>query len=366
MQYHDILRDYLREYAVPAMLEQGWAFKAAKLYGWQKAQRGPEYHVDQPLRTHIMNGLYAITRLLEYLKSNGYYRISETEFKRLLVLYTMHDAYKDFELANTRMGNSDFSIPLRELDKLLERMRLRQFVSVKAEDIRAASVSLQSPKVADLSSCTPGITHLLTLVHLADAFASQQTARDCKTAENRLREITRSDAITAGQNERMSRRIGNAAPTDDTKPPLAFYYHELDEYRGLSTLLIHQATEQALDKYGLYPILYFANAILYLGSEGKEIDATELRGKIAVNLFAQIRQEANPESFTIAKQGLKYGQNLKYRKDAYLFSTLNDLIKAIQEYSLARKPVGFVGKVVTKGSSANNFHIRGKPGIIKE
>ena len=194
MQYHNILRDYLREYAVPAMLEQGWAFKAAKLFGWQKAQRGPAYHVDQPLRTHIINGLYALTRLLEYLKSNAYYHISETEFKRFLVLFTMHDAYKDFELANTRMGNSDFSIPLKELDKLLERMRLRQFVSVKAEDIRAASVSLQSPKVADLSSCTPGITHLLTLVHLADAFASQQTARDCKTAENRLREITSGSA----------------------------------------------------------------------------------------------------------------------------------------------------------------------------
>ena len=173
MQYHNILRDYLRDYAIPAMLEQGWAFKPAKLYGWQYAQRGPEYHVDQPLRTHIINGLYALTRVLEYLKNKEYYHISETEFKRTLVLYTMHDAYKDFEIASTRMGKSDFSIPLVELDKLLERMRLRQFVHLKSEDIRAASVSLQSPKVADLSSCTPGISHLLTLVHLADAFASQ-------------------------------------------------------------------------------------------------------------------------------------------------------------------------------------------------
>src|SRR5258707_12660848 len=106
MQYHDILRDYLREYAVPAMLEQGWAFKAAKLYGWQKAQRGPEYHVDQPLRTHIMNGLYAITRLLAYLKSNGYYRISDTEINRLLVLYTMPVAYDVLLLANTCIVNS--------------------------------------------------------------------------------------------------------------------------------------------------------------------------------------------------------------------------------------------------------------------
>src|SRR5947209_3447840 len=208
MQYHNILRDYLRDYAIPAMLEQGWAFKAAKLYGWQYAQRGPEYHVDQPLRTHIINGLYALTRILEYLKERGYYRLSDTEFKRTLVLYTMHDAYKDFEIANTRTGNSDYSIPLAELDKLVEQMHLRQFVHVKAEDIRAASVSLQSPKVADLSSCAPGISHLLTLVHLADAFASQQTARDYKTAENRLRELITDDAVTVSQRERMSKRLG--------------------------------------------------------------------------------------------------------------------------------------------------------------
>src|SRR6266566_3262272 len=260
----------------------------------------------------------------------------------------MHDAYKDFEIASSRMGRSDFSIPLVELDKLLERMRLRQFVHVKAEDIRAASVSLQSPKVADLSSCTPGISHLLTLVHLADAYASQQTARDYKTAENRLRELTRKDAVTARQDERMSKRTGIPAQTYNAKPPLALYYHELDDYRGLSTLLIHQATEQVLDKFDLYPILYFANGILYLGQEGKDLNAKELLGIIATNLFALITQEASNESFTVAKQGLKYGQNLKFRKDTYLFSPLSYLIKAVQEYPLAKKAAGFVSKVVDK------------------
>ncbi len=229
MQYHNILRDYLGRYAIPAMLEQGWAFKPAKSYGWQQAQRGSEYHVDQPLRTHIINGLYALTRVLEYLNNKGYYRISETEFRRTLVLYTMHDAYKDIELAHTRMGNSDFSIPLAELDKLLERMGLREFIYVKAEDIRAASVSLLSPKIGDLSSCTPGISRLLTLVHLADAFASQQTARDYKTAENRLCELITDDALTASQRERMSKRLGISTQSIETKPPLALYYHELVE-----------------------------------------------------------------------------------------------------------------------------------------
>src|SRR5258706_16268470 len=97
MQYHNILREYLRDYALPAMLDLGWAFKAAKSYGWKGAQR-PEYQIDQPLRTHILNGLYSLTRLLEYLQVNGYYRISEQEFKQFLVLYNLHDAYKDSDL----------------------------------------------------------------------------------------------------------------------------------------------------------------------------------------------------------------------------------------------------------------------------
>src|SRR6185312_9713762 len=141
------------------------------------------------LRTHILNGLYAATRVFEYLDANGYYRISEKNFRRFLMLYTWHDAYKDGDLASTRTDRSDFSISLDALNNLIERFHLRDFVEVKAEDLRAASISLQSPKVADLSSCTPGISHILTLVHLADAFASQQTASDCKTAENRIREI---------------------------------------------------------------------------------------------------------------------------------------------------------------------------------
>lgn len=355
MQYHNILRDYLREYAIPAMLEQGWAFKPAKSYGWEKAQRGPEYHVDQPLRTHILNGLYALTRVLEYLKEKGYYHISENDYKRTLVLYTMHDAYKDFELASTRMGSSDFGIPLAELDKLLERMRLRQFVPVKAEDIRAASVALQSHKVADLSSCSPGITHLLTLVHLADALASQQTARDCKTAENRLRELIRSEAITLRQDERTSKRTGISVQSNNVDLSLSFYFHELDDYRGLSTLLIHYATEHVLDGLSLYPILYFANGILYLGPAQMEADAQKLRERIATALFEQMRQEVGEQSYSVAEQALNYGQGLKFSKDVYLFSSLNDLVKAVSNYQLTQKPAGFVGKVIDKRVSRRKY-----------
>src|SRR5579883_2928889 len=87
---------------------------------------------------------YALTRLLQYLADQGYYRMREEQFKRTLVLYTLHDAYKDSTLAKTRRGSSEFDVPLSELEALIERMGLRDFAYVTAEDIRAASVSLLS------------------------------------------------------------------------------------------------------------------------------------------------------------------------------------------------------------------------------
>lgn len=346
MQYHNILRDYLRDYALPAMLDLGWAFKAAKSYGWKGAQR-PEYQIDQPLRTHILNGLYGLTRLLEYLQARNYYHISDGDFKRALVLYTLHDAYKDNDLARRRTGTSDFSVPLEAIEELLDQTRLRPFVAMKAEDIRAAMVSLLSDKVADFSATTPGTSRLLTLVHLADAFASQQTARDCKTAENRLSEITRHDAVTARQEQRLSTRLGIDTQADETRPALKFYYHELDEYRGLSTLLIHQATEEILSKLGLYPLLYYANGILYVGPEGIVANTDDLCAKVTTLLFTKIRAEAQPRSLSVAKDACDPRKGMKIEKYAYLFCSLQTLFDAVRDVTRSGNVTGFVSKTVT-------------------
>lgn len=335
-QYHRILREYLHDFAIPAMLKEGWWFKAAKSFGWQKAARGADFHVDQPLRTHILNGLYALTRTLEYLEKRDYYRLSDDDFKRTLVLYSMHDAYKDSDLARWRIGTSDFDIPLAALNDLLGRMKLRKFVPIKAEDLRAASVALLSPKVADISACTSGITRLLTLVHLADSFASQQTARDYTSAENRLREVSRDEATRNRNYSRISQRLGESPSEEDSHPELALYYHELDDYRGLSTLLIHQTAEEELTPFGLYPILYFANGILYVGPAKVDIDVEGVRTKVASRLFTKIRQEGGEEKLTIAKEACDPRKGMKIEKYAYLFCTLEHLLDAV----IVKTPLG--------------------------
>ncbi|HEY0753926.1 MAG TPA: type I-D CRISPR-associated protein Cas10d/Csc3 [Ktedonobacteraceae bacterium] len=358
VQYHRILREYLDGYAISAMLREGWWFKAAKSYGWKQAARGADFHVDQPLRTHILNGLYALTRTLEYLEKQGYYTLSAVDFKRVLVLYSMHDAYKDSELAHWRVGTSDFDIPLVALNDLLQRMKLGEFVAVKPEDLRAASVALLSPKVADIAACTSGITRLLTLVHLADSFASQQTARDYTTTENRLRELSRDEATRNRNYSRISQRLSEAPVTaEESHPALALYYHELDDYRGLSTLLIHQATEEELAPFGLHPILYFANALLYIGPANIEIDVEKVRTRVATRLFAKIRREAQDESLTVAKLACVYDKGItQFKEYAYLFCSFDTLLKAaVEKIHAPQKATGFLRKKIVSRVDKNKY-----------
>jgi hypothetical protein len=117
-------------------------------------------------------------------------------------------------------------------------------------------------------------------------------------------------------------------PADETRPALKFYYHELDEYRGLSTLLIHQATEEVLSKLGLYPLLYYANGILYVGPEGIGANTDDLCAKITTLLFTKIRAEAQPRSLSVAKDACDPRKGMKIEKYAYLFCSLQTLFDA--------------------------------------
>jgi hypothetical protein len=359
------LQDYLDNYAMPAMLGQDWATELAKSIDYQDAQRAG-YHIDQSLRTHIVNGLFAITHLLEYLGQRKYYHLNDAAFKRLLVLYTLHDAYKDQWIKRHQMGKSDFSIPLARLEQLIEDMGLRRFVpDLTAAEARAASVALLSHAVGDLSDCPPATSKLLTPLHLVDSLASQQTARDCRTTNNYLHKLIATTDQNSSQTARLAARTGKTVTPTEARPGLAFYYHELDDYRGLSTLLIHQATADALAaRLDLYPILYFANGTLYLGPAGAQDDLPALREEIRTRVFALLKEQAGNESVRIAKDALKYGQGLKFSKYVYLFSGVSDLLGAVMDRGLPKDPRNFASNVIAKRvdkkkyDSADEFYTR--------
>jgi len=348
MRYYPKLRDFVRDYALAAMLALGWAHKTAKSIDWP-GNRRVNYHIDQSLRTHILNALYDVTGVLQYLEDNGYYHLNEDYYRRLLVLVTMHDLYKDPDVAQTCMDGSQYSIPLEEIERVLDATHLRDFAPVKAEDIRAIMISQLSPRVGDFSATTPGTLYLCDFVHLADALSSQQTARDLQTTKNYLQKILHSseEDLGARTQQRMSARTGIPLEPIVKTTPLSFWYHELDDFRGLSTGEIHQATEHALCAYGLHPLLHFANGLLYLDPDPGAVDIADLLHKIIDQLFAHIKEEARPYPRTIARLACdrsKGAATLTFKKFAYLFIGAEELLEAAQDEKLPKKAAGFFSR----------------------
>src|SRR5438552_100743 len=115
--YRAILQDFLDRHALPAMLRRGWTLEMGKDPDYAGNLR-QDFHVEQPLRTHILNGLYAITRVLEYLDQGDHYRLGRDDFKRVLALYALHDVYKERKTGAKKLPGSEYAIPLPDLEEL--------------------------------------------------------------------------------------------------------------------------------------------------------------------------------------------------------------------------------------------------------
>src|SRR5436305_1758554 len=94
--YSAILQEYFNgENSIAAkMLNRGYLTKPAKTAGFE-GKRGKDYFTDQSLYVHLVNGVFAVTRLLSYLAQAGLYQLMEKEYRTVLAIYTMHDLHKD-------------------------------------------------------------------------------------------------------------------------------------------------------------------------------------------------------------------------------------------------------------------------------
>src|SRR3954449_7046796 len=89
--YHKILGRLLADGLLNRMVDRGWATLPAKTAGYEHGRRGPESYADQPMRTHILNGLFGLTRLVTYLARKGLYAPSTEDFEQALRWYVLHD-----------------------------------------------------------------------------------------------------------------------------------------------------------------------------------------------------------------------------------------------------------------------------------
>jgi hypothetical protein len=301
-----VLRDYVGR-ILPRLWKRGYHLKLAK--------GGINYpHLsEQTMLAHVLNGAFGFSRLWAYLDREGVLPYDEAQHRQFLSLWTTHDLYK---LVSERLGSSTFSLSEQTIKEEIAALGLQEFAETTWRQHRIAMVGDPSPYHGDLALCPPGTQQVLDMVHVADALASITSPRETSGVWSDLLKLS---------------------------PKLedyTLYWHELPDVRGVLTNQIHRATTEVLEqRYDLFPILFFATGVLYIGKKGvSDVDRTELCRKIADEVLsllrpggvdfdiAQARRKGNPFRFepfvfTIVHwdEALRFGYAQALRKPSKKF-----------------------------------------------
>ena len=335
-----VLEEYFTgEQSIAAkMLNRGYLTKPAKTAGFA----GKDYLTDQSLYVHIVNGVFAITRLLDYLAKRDLYQITEAEFRAVLAIFTNHDLHKIPEVERDRRG--EFDIPLQAFREEGEALGLFDFADVSPEQMRLGMMHLNKKMVGDFSTVPANTSKLISLVRLADSLAS-------------IQEPSAYRGIAADLNELSPRLIGR----------FKFFHHELNEYRGLTTQLLHLCIREVLEKqYQCYPLFFFANGVMYIAPV-EMVELPSSNGIIAIiskNFFATLQQKMQSIGGKVAQDALNPQQTVKFQQYAYLFSNAPQLLDSLASYASRKASKHFISDLVTKRAEAAKKRPEGRSSFI--
>ncbi|MCX8066812.1 MAG: type I-D CRISPR-associated protein Cas10d/Csc3 [Anaerolineae bacterium] len=303
------------ETVVPAMLRRGYHLILVK--------GGPEYpHLsEQSHFTHIVNGVFALARLLQFLAVQGLSipHLDGTTLRKALALYTVHEVHKDREVE--RGGLSEFDIPLERVREEYKALGLEAFAGpVDDHLLRAANVHKRSTRHGDLLlSGDPDAQRLWLLVRIADALASSQTPEEAARS--------------------LQSYLADLSPVFAPQCPpgqFALSFHELRDVRGVLTNAIHEAVARYLEaRLGFFPLLYFATGTLYIGPAGTNPDAVgDLIPIVAEAVLQLLSSGAGADA---VRDGLRK-QKFDFEPYVYAFATVDDLLQAVYDEALSADP----------------------------
>lgn len=320
--YIRILTEFLDNGILTKLIQQGYALSPAKSAGYTEGKRDGNYFIDMSLRTHIVNGLFAVTRLLTYLDQVNIYHMRDEDYRRLLAYFTTHDFHKDSKAEKGQRG--EFDISLEQIEQHLQALGIPDFVRTLPAEHRVTMIHLPSPKVGDYAQAAVNTSQLTTWVRIADAMSSIQQARDYGSIERYLR-------------KKLTREY--------MQNPLSLYWHEVDESRGITTMLLHEATATVLsNKFNLFPLLYFANGTLYIGKPINDFgDEQELQTEIAREFFSLVQSTLGDRALEVAQDAIRAPQGtVKFSADAFVFAGLKQQLEALRNYAQRRKSKRFL------------------------
>lgn len=322
--YSKVLEEYFNgEQSIAAkMLNRGYLTKPAKTAGYA----GKDYLTDQSLYVHIVNGVFAVSRLLDYLAKAGLYQLTGEEFRTILAIFTNHDMHKIPEVVHGKRG--EFDIPLEPFREEGEALGLFDFADVSPEQMRLGMMHLNKMMVGDFSAVPANTSKLISVVRLADSLASIQEPSAYK-------------GLAVDLNELSPRLIGR----------FKFFHHELNEYRGLTTQLLHLCICEVLEKqYQCYPLFFFANGVMYIGpTEVVDNPSSEdVITTVSKNFFATVQQKMQSIGGKVAEKALNPQQTVKFEQYVYLFSNVFQLLDSLTSYASKKAAKHFISDLIAK------------------
>ncbi|GAB6265338.1 MAG: hypothetical protein STSR0001_07830 [Methanothrix sp.] len=227
---YDVLADYY-ELVDPKLLDSGIAYLPAKSVEMGK--------VDQPMISHIRNGVWAIIELNEALDMLGKPLLDNSVLREVVALYVVHEIHK----LNDNNFKAQFDISQKEASEWANKFGLSVFMpNLTAHDYQSVAVG-QHLKTGYHSNLSPKYTLYKPWVDIADTLAS--TEIPCAT-------------------DYMQKKL------DQIDNELDFYYHKLNESIGILSNLVHTGVASWAARKGLIPLLIFERGIVYVGKEGTE------------------------------------------------------------------------------------------------
>lgn len=271
---------------------------------------------------HVLVGLSGLVRLLNYLSQQSLLtkEVTTSDFKRVCALFCLHDLHKDDQV-NREVQTRDTSIKPDLMLEIATKVGLTKWLgddNLTGYEYYEAMIHLSDATHGNRKYCRGEINYekLYSLVRLADSIASVQSLEEGTNGlKNRLKDFSR------------------------TLKHLHFFYHKINDYRGLTTNFYHQSIAKVLqEKYQLYPFLFFDNGTVYLG----EYEPTSFNKKeflmLVINHFNQTLQNVGNKS----SDELEYnGKTQRFEKYIFAFCGVDKQLEYLKNNSTRKAQIGW-------------------------
>lgn len=310
------------ECMLPPMMEH-YAVKSAKGgdhardVGLDEAtKRKFEEKNDQSMVSHLLNGIFPTTRLLNLLEQEGLGSgpFSETERQVYILSYLMHDVDKILQIHGVPTESREFIEQAKDL--ISEQLRLCH----AAEFFPDFAAYLEDITYLVVNTQQKYGTHLHTyLWHLHLQERRLLLLRRLCTYSDHIAYLVSSPAAILTDAEAQTLTTILAELSDDE---LVFTYHQLREVRGLLTNVINNSIVHLFidGRAGIWPYLFFSDGVVYLKRKSQQVALTT--EQIVEAVQAWLRELCAPAIRSQAP-GFKFDPKGILRHPGYYFDFLS-------------------------------------------